>query len=99
MTYTRHYAGMPPAQADAKAIADAKEYLGPKAWEALLYELGRANEYGLEGWKDIMRALAFIGIQGLPVHALGRAYCLAGFREWMHSGDKPVMTDEKGYPL
>jgi hypothetical protein len=101
--YTMSYKGLSPVEADAKALADTRDYLGPKAWEALLFEVGRANGYdaangGHAGWAQILIALSFCGVQGYPVHAIGRCYCLEAYKDWMVSGDEPVAVDAKGFP-
>lgn len=89
----------PGVEADKKAVADAKVYLGD-TWAQLMYEMGRAAERGTaQAFQDINNALGFVGVQGYPVHALGRTYMLKAYREWMHGGDDPVMTDEKGFEI
>lgn len=104
MSHEISYARMSPKEADEKAIADIREYLGPRAWAALLKEAEKANVYdvvndGYDGWTQINHALAFCGVQGYPVHAFGRAYCLTSFKNWMRGGDDPVPVDEQGYPI
>lgn len=85
---------------DAQAIKDIKEYATEKMWDLILVECGRAQERGTAGaFQSINFALNFVGIQGYPIHAVGRSYCLTAYRAWMHDGDKPVMTDDKGFPI
>lgn len=84
---------------DAKAIKDTRTYLGPKSWEALLFELGKVNQAGTAAaFQQISNVLGFIaGVQGYPVHAIGREYCLEAYRAWMHEGGEDFLTDEQGF--
>lgn len=96
--YTMSYKGLSPVEADAKALADTRDYLGPKAWEALLFEVGRANGFdaaqgGHAGWDQILMALSFCGVQGYPVHAIGR--CNGGWPAWSTA---PVLSAWRKMP-
>lgn len=102
--YTRRFDKPDRKQNDADALQECRDYLGPKAWEAVLFEAGRADGYdaangGHAGWVMMTRALAFCGVRGYPVHAIGRAYCLEGYRSWMADGKDAVATDAEGFPI
>ena len=95
--YDISYKDMPRWQADDKAINDLQHYVGDKAFIALREEADKITDK--KGWGDINHSLAFIGVRGYPVHAFGRRYCLAAYRDWMHSGDDAVATDDHGYQM
>lgn len=98
--YERRYNNAEREVNDANAIQDIREYANQKMWELILVEAGRCKEEGTaKAFNQLNIALSFCGIQGYPVHALGRTYCLEAYRNWMHDGKSPVMTDEKGYPI
>lgn len=100
MKTTINYGNMSREEADTKAVDDTKFYLGVDGWAALMFEMGQAYAIGTaEAFQSINMSLAFCGVQGFPVHALGRKYMLPAYRAWMHSGKDPVMTDDKGYAL
>ena len=98
--YDRHYHEPDRKVNDQNAIKDIREYATEKMMDLILVEAGKAEERGTaEAFNQLNIALSFCGIQGYPVHALGRTYCKAAYRAWMHDGDKPIMTDEEGFPI
>ena len=83
---------------DERAIQDAREYLGKETFELVeqaMIEIETAEDFG--ELELVLRLQA--GLSGYPVFALARKHCLAPFREWMHTGDDAVLTDEQGYSL
>jgi hypothetical protein len=85
---------------DEKAIQDVWEYSSDKMKEVILSGLSQVEQIGTaEAFKSMGVALNFAGINGYPVHALGRRYALTAYRAWMHDGNDPRMTDEEGFPL
>lgn len=100
MSYNRHYIDPDRKVNDEHAIRDIREYCSTKMWELILVETGRVKQLGTAAaFQELNTALAFCGIVGYPVHALGRTYCLDAYRAWMHDGDKPIMTDDEGFRL
>jgi hypothetical protein len=91
--YTKSYADLSREQADAGAIADMREYLNDKQWEALL-ELAKAGNV-----RHVNMALGLAGVSGRPFHAFCRAHMLEAYRAWMADGDDAVQTDEAGFSL
>jgi len=96
MGYTMHYGEIADLAArDEAAISDTKDYLGEERFNFLVSEMEKAKT---AEWINQMNiAFAFAGISGLPFHAMCRKYALKAYREWMHSGDDAVVTDEHGY--
>lgn len=80
MHYEIHYDNQNPVVADAAAIRDAQEYLGPDMWEKLVGEVfnqdADAAGYKItKEWINTFRiACMMLGIQGRPVSALCRAF-------------------------
>lgn len=72
-----------------KAIADIRDYCGSgakgkKLFETIVFECGRAEENGSSNAFHMLNiALSFAGIQGYPVHALGKRYCPTAYDAWM----------------
>lgn len=98
MKYNRHYIDADEAKNDADAVRDIKEYCNEAMYEALLVETGKVAAIGTAAaFQDLNMAMGFCGIEGRPVHAWGRKYCLAAYRAWMHAGN--VMTDEHGFRI
>ena len=104
--YTRNYAEFKTREEkDRQAILDIQEYVGrtSQAWEIILVECGKAEALGTaEAFQSINMALGmFVGVEGYPVHALGRKYCPTAYRAWMLSdvGGKPVPLDDQNFPL
>jgi hypothetical protein len=99
--YERHYNIIPTREGkDEQAIKDIKEYANEEMWDLILVESGKVEQIGTAAaFQELNRALAFCGIQGYPVHALGRKFCKTAYRAWMHDGKDPIMTDEAGFPL
>lgn len=91
--YTQSYAGLSRKEADDRAIEDAKDYLSDRQWQTVL----ALCEGGSIGALDF--GLSIAGVRGYPFHAIARRYCLAAYREWMHSGDDAVLTDDEGFAL
>lgn len=83
------------ATGDAQAMADARDYLGETRW-AIIEDLLRDPKQSID---RLDFYLGFAGVSGYPFHALMRHYRLEEYREWMHSGDDGIMTDERGFPL
>lgn len=94
--YTMDYSDLPREQADAKAIADTRDYLGPEMWAKIEDIL----LHGPDTYYQIRTALWLVaGVQGLPLAAIGRRYRLEEYREWMQEGEDGVETDEQGFAL
>lgn len=93
--YTRDYTSLSREQADEQAIADMQDYLSDRQWNALI-EMATSPEYTLQ---QIQFGFTITGVRGYPCSAFLRKYRLAEYREWMHGGDDPVMTDEAGFPI
>lgn len=89
--YTRRYAGLTRAEADTRAIEDAREYLSDKQWQTVLAicESGQVETLNF--------GLAIAGVSGYPFHAIARRYCLDAYREWRASGEDGVATDAEGF--
>ena len=97
----RHYNSPDRRANDAAAVADVKDYLSDKQWQAVCayvdeIRAGRAKFQGLAFSLEVMA-----GVSGYPIHALGRTFCLEQYREWMHSpdGGRAIQTDDDGFPL
>jgi hypothetical protein len=98
MGYTANYGMIEDLAArDEAAISDTKDYLGEERFGFLVAELEKAK--AAEWINQMNIAFSFAGISGLPFHAMCRKYALAAYREWMHSGDDAVMTDERGHRI
>jgi len=98
--YTIRFDGPDRKKNDLNAIAETERYLGAKGWAACMFEMGRVNGCGTaEAVIGINSALAIIGVQGYPVHALARKYYPHAYKLWMESGDDPVMLDAEFFPL
>ncbi len=85
---------------DERAIEDIKSYLTEEQWKVLLGE-ARKVKTG-DGFQQLNIAMSFAGINGMPVHAFGRRYCLVGYRAWMATPDsegQSFETDEHGFCL
>jgi len=95
MTYDVSYRHLSREKADENAIKDIKEYLTPEAWDILMQGVGNPNTT----IDHVNMSFGLAGVQGYPFHAFCRKYLLKKYREWMHSGDDAVMTDEQGYSL
>jgi len=96
MGYTMNYGMIEDLAArDEAAINDTKNYLGEERFAFVVSELEKARN---AEWIEQMNfALSFAGVSGLPFHAMCRKYALTAYREWMHSGDDAVLTDERGF--
>lgn len=90
---------MPRWQADDRALDDLKEWLTDKNWQIFREEAEKVTD--AQGWITINNSFGFIGVQGYPVHAFGRRYCLIGYRDWMHSETDggPIETDAQGFVI
>lgn len=83
MKQTIHYTG---PNADAQALSDVAEYLGPTRWsffEETYFSIDEGDRISLSPAKQWIRSIRFAcdlaGIEGFPVRALCRAF-LAQFR-------------------
>lgn len=98
--YTTSYAGMNRKEADEKAIADMRDYLGNDRFESIVAAIDVAKQSGPIPVHSIRAQLELLaGITGYPLGAFCRRYFLEDYRAWMHSGDDAVMTDEEGFPI
>lgn len=97
--YDTSYKHLPRKEADEKALEDIKEYLGEEIYNNFVKEIEAGIATGDVTAKTINMYFGFAGISGYPYHAFCRKYCLASYREWMHSGKDPVQTDENGYTI
>jgi hypothetical protein len=97
MHYNINYNGLTRYQADEKAIEDIREYLTVKQWDIIMQSVGQMNADKEKSFQAINFMLSFTGVQGYPVHAFGRRYCLKKYREWMASEPDPIITDEEGF--
>lgn len=82
---------------DIKAINDIMDYLSSKQWTMMMEAVAtRPVDFA-----QINFFLAFTGIEGYPVHAFGRTYCIDAYRAWMLSDAQGVsiQTDEDGFPI
>lgn len=87
------YMGASPEELDAKAIADAVEYLGPTRAK-LLTDMVAVPTATVS---DLNFIFGFVGITGRPFYAWMRRDRLAEFRDWMQASG--VATDERGFVL
>lgn len=99
--YDISYKGMNRTEADAKAVQDIKDYCSEKQWNALLeyahwVEVGH-KDFSFKRLKFMMQM--FVGIQGYPIFAFGRTYCLKAYRAYMADDSEggPIETDEQGF--
>ena len=84
-------------QRDWAAIKDIKDYLSEKQWDVFCEEA--RDTHTAQDFQKINFYMGFVGIEGFPVHAFGRRYCLEAYRAWMMSseGGDPILVDEQGF--
>jgi hypothetical protein len=78
---------------DRLAVMEVLRYVGRTKFKFLVQIAQH------EGPTVLNFGMAIAGVQGFPYHAMCRRYCLKSYREWMHSGNDPVMTDEHGFSI
>lgn len=85
---------------DAKAVQDIKDYLGRDAVFEFLVTEAKKIEAGIgpESVRSLVFAFHMVDVQGRPVHAFCRKYCLTKFVEWRRSGpDGEPTTGDDGF--
>jgi hypothetical protein len=100
MRTERHYLEGTREEKDAEAIKDIKEYLSQEQWDAIMQGAGAVLQKA-PGWdfQSINFMFGITGIDGFPVHAFGRRYCLEQYKQWMRSGDDAVPVDDQGFTI
>ena len=91
-----HYEGSR-KERDEAAIRNLEDYIGaPHRFELLVNSIRNSREVG--ELEMIFNACdMFLGVSGLPIHALARRENLSLYRAWMAAGSDPWITDEQGY--
>jgi hypothetical protein len=100
MGYEIHYSRIADRkERDAQALADMKDYLGDERFGLLTGAAQMCRT--AEDVQSVNIACSFAGVDGYPVTALFRKYCMEAYRLWCASsrGGPPVEIDEDGFIL
>lgn len=91
------YSSLSRHERDALALQDMHAWLTQPMWDELVRFAGEVK-FGKD-FDFLYNLIGLVGVSGAPVGAFGRTFCLLAYREWMHTGEPPVLTDEDGFVI